>query len=198
MTTDPPSDANASAANEPAPAALPVFRYHPDPLATGSIVPAATVCRACGQARGYIYVGPVYAEAELEDCICPWCIADGTAHQRWDAMFTDMAAIGGDRWEAVPDAVLEAVAYRTPGFSSWQGEAWFTHCGDAAAFLGPMGRKDLAKLGPAAVAAIREEAGLDDDEWTDYYHGLERDGSPTAYLFRCLHCGTFGGYSDFD
>ncbi len=102
----------------------------------------------------------------------------------------------------MPTAVQEAVAFRTPGFTSWQGEHWFTHCGDAAAFLGPMGRKELRKLGTEAVKVIRQDAmkemDVDADEWDEYFAGLEKDGSPTAYLFRCLHCGALGGYSDFE
>jgi uncharacterized protein CbrC (UPF0167 family) len=179
---------------------LPVFLYHPDPIATGSIEPSTTPCKVCGQARGYIYAGPVYTahEEDLDDAICPWCIADGSAHERFAAEFTDPASIGGDDWDEVADAVIEAVAWRTPGFNAWQQERWFTHCADAAAFLGPMGYKQVARLGPALVKALQDEAGLEGADWKEYYRGLEKDGSPTAYVFRCLHCGTLGGYSDFD
>ncbi|MCP4306259.1 MAG: CbrC family protein [bacterium] len=39
---------------------LPSFRYHPDPIATGSIRPSdEAVCRRCSRNRGFIYVGPV-------------------------------------------------------------------------------------------------------------------------------------------
>ena len=74
---------------------LPTFRYHPDPIATGSIEASDTECVACKRARGHIYTGPVYSEEELDNLICPWCIADGTAHELFDAEFTDMASIGG-------------------------------------------------------------------------------------------------------
>jgi hypothetical protein len=46
---------------------LPSFRYHPDPVATGSIEPSDAVCRCCGRARGYIYAGPVCAEAVVNE-----------------------------------------------------------------------------------------------------------------------------------
>jgi len=59
---------------------LPVFRYHPDPIASGSVVASAAECVCCGEARGFIYTGPAYCEAELEEALCPWCIADGSAH----------------------------------------------------------------------------------------------------------------------
>jgi uncharacterized protein CbrC (UPF0167 family) len=66
---------------------LPDFRYHPDPLGSGSVIASAESCDACGQARGYVYDGPVYAEDD-QWVFCPWCIADGTAARRYDAEFT--------------------------------------------------------------------------------------------------------------
>ena len=176
---------------------LPTFRYHPDPIDTGSIVPSSNVCRACGQARGYIYAGSPYSEEELEGAICPWCIADGTAAERFDAEFVDASAIGDDEHgERVSAAVIEEVCRRTPGFAGWQQERWWTHCGDAAAFLGPAGRAELEARWPDAVDAVRREAGYGDDEWTEYYSALDREHGPTAYVFRCTHCGQFGAYSD--
>ncbi|CAA9366409.1 MAG: Colicin E2 tolerance protein CbrC-like protein [uncultured Gemmatimonadetes bacterium] len=178
---------------------LPAFRYHPDPIATGSVVPSAVECVCCGQARGFIYAGPVYALEEYDGTICPWCIADGSAHEKLDASFTDEAGVGGGEWDEVPDEVIEEVAYRTPGFSGWQQERWWTHCGDAARFLGPAGRAELAAHGPDAVTAIRISTGLPEGpEWQEFFAGLERDGSPTAYLFRCTNCQQIGGYQDFD
>ena len=58
---------------------LPTFKYHPDPVATGNVVQSDTECVCCGKARGFIYAGPVYAIEEYDHCICPWCIADGSA-----------------------------------------------------------------------------------------------------------------------
>ncbi len=176
---------------------LPTFRYHPDPLDTGSIVPSSNACRSCGQARGYIYDGSPYAEEELEAAICPWCIADGTAAQQFDAEFVDAAGIGDyGRWERVRAEVVEEVSRRTPGFSGWQQERWWTHCGDAAQFLGRAGRTELEARWPGAVEAVREEAGYDDEEWKEYYAALDREHGPTAYVFRCTHCGQLGAYSD--
>ena len=111
---------------------LPSFRYHPDPLATSSLVESDATCAACDKARGYVYTGPVYAPGELE-ALCPWCIADGTAAETFGAEFTE---VGVGAPEDVARDVLEELAFRTPGFSGWQQEHWLYHCGDAAAFLG--------------------------------------------------------------
>jgi uncharacterized protein CbrC (UPF0167 family) len=180
--------------------ALPNFKYHPDPVATGSVVESDTECVCCGKARGFIYTGPVYATEEYDECICPWCIADGSAHEKLEASFTDESGIGGGgMWDEVPDEVIEEVAYHTPGFSGWQQEQWWTHCGDAAQFIGRAGRKELNALGPQAISAIQESAALSDGpEWDQFFAALNKDGSPTAYMFRCRQCGQLGGYQDCD
>lgn len=102
---------------------------------TGSIVPSDATCRSCGQPRGYVYAPPPSAEEDLESALCPWCIADGSAARQFDAEFTDAASIGGyGQWdEQVSDEIVEEVSRRTPGFSGWQEEKWWTHCGDFAA-----------------------------------------------------------------
>lgn len=179
---------------------LPTFRYHPDPLKTGSIEASDRKCVCCGQARGYIYTGPVYAAEDLDDALCPWCIADGSAHEKFEADFVDADGIGGyGDWDDVPEEVIEEVATRTPGFSGLQQERWWTHCGDAAEFLGPVGQAEAIAAGKDFLEAIREDAAIeDDDDWSDYLESLNRDHGPTAYLFRCRHCGKLGGYSDSD
>src|SRR6202050_2681489 len=96
---------------------LPNFVYHPDPIGTGSIVKSGDECVCCHERRGHIYTGPVYALEELRDRICPWCITDGLAHEKYNAEFVDAAGIGDyGSWEPVSQAITEAVAFRTPGF----------------------------------------------------------------------------------
>jgi hypothetical protein len=90
---------------------LPEFKYNPDPVATGSIEAREARCLCCGQSRGAIYVGPVFSETELDAELCPWCIADGSAAARFDALFTDDYGVPED----VPEEVVAAVTQRTPG-----------------------------------------------------------------------------------
>lgn len=179
---------------------LPVFKYHPDPVATGSVAASKLKCVCCGKARGFIYTGPVYAIEDYNEKICPWCIADGSAHEKFDASFTDDAGVGGGgTWDEVSEEVIEEVAFRTPGFSGWQQEQWWTHCGDAGQFLGRAGHKELTKFGAQAIDAIRESTAIDDeDEWNEFFSALDKEGSPTAYIFRCAKCGRLGGYQDCD
>jgi len=178
---------------------FPVFRYHSNPLKTGSIVASAKVCRRCRRRRGYIYVGPVYAKAALNEAFCPWCIADGSAAAAFDAKFTDPAGIGSyAAWHPVPPEVVEEIVRRTPGFNGWQQERWWTHCGDAAEFLGRAGRHELETEWSGAVPTLMLDAGLDSAGWPSFGANLDADGSPTAYVFRCRCCGQLGGYTDCD
>jgi uncharacterized protein len=134
---------------------LPQFKYHPAPLTTGSIAPSGEVCEVCGSVRGYVYRAGTYGLRELT-AVCPWCIADGSAHEKFGVEFT--ASIGDGDWEAVLEEIADAVAFRTPGFSGWQQERWFTRCGDAAEFLGPMGKEQIERAGPEALDVVRAES----------------------------------------
>jgi uncharacterized protein CbrC (UPF0167 family) len=177
---------------------LPVFKYHPDPVATGSVrVDPDTPCLGCNRIRGYIYTGPVYTSRNfiLDDHLCPWCIADGSAARKFDATFTDTGTT-----EGISDDVRGEVEARTPGFTGWQQETWLACCGDAAAFLGVAGAEEIERDFPEAAAAVRQflrnELELSEDDTEEILEALTRDGEPSAYIFRCLHCGKYLAYVD--
>lgn len=179
------------------PPALPVFRYHPDPVATRSIVESDGECLVCRQNRGYLYAGPVYALEELDDGLCPWCIADGQAAEQFDASFAD---VGFGVPPDVSQTVIDEIARRTPSYSSWQQDHWLYHCADACAFLGPVGRPELGHYPPTALAAVIASVrgyGWPDNEVHEFVDALDRDEQPTAYLFRCLHCDIYRAHCDF-
>lgn len=175
--------------------ALPVFRYHPDPVGTGAVEELRRTCRVCREERRWLVVGPAYATEDLRDAVCARCVADGSAAERFDARFTDLS---GSDTEGIPRAVVDEIERRTPGFSGWQQERWLFCCGDGAAFLGAVGWSGVAHL-PDAVAALRfdvEGWGLPAEIVDDVLCSLDADGEPTAYLFRCLHCGRHQAYAD--
>ncbi|MFG2464139.1 CbrC family protein [Streptomyces canus] len=172
---------------------LPRFPYHPHPVATGSVTPSDAPCVCCGQERGWVYTGPVYAAGAPDSGICPYCIAFGKAAERYDATFAE--AIEGD----VPKDVVTAILRHTPGFVAWQSPTWLTHCGDGAEFLGLAGAKELERH-PDALDDLRRRCA----EWTwppdeveDFLGSLDKDDQPTAYLFRCRLCATHLAYADF-
>jgi uncharacterized protein CbrC (UPF0167 family) len=168
---------------------LPAFRYHPDPLASGSIVESKETCRCCEQNRGYIYAGPVYSEEDdLDDVLCPWCIADGSAHDKFDATFVDIEAFPDE----TPKSAIEEIMNRTPGYSAWQSEKWPACCGDATAFLMPVGAKEIREgnyeLEGPIMSHIVYEMKISGGLANTLLKGLSRDNGPTAYVFRCLKC----------
>ena len=177
---------------------LPSFKYHPDPLATGSVkADPDTPCLGCNRIRGYIYTGPVYTELNfiLDDHLCPWCIQDGNAARKFGATFTDTGEV-----EGILNAVRTEVEARTPGFNAWQQDRWLACCGDAAVFLGVAGAEELKGDFPKAVPVVkrylRQEFGLSKEEAEGFLDELRKDDEPSAYLFRCLHCNEFLAYVD--
>jgi uncharacterized protein len=174
------------------PEPLPVFRYHPDPIATGSIVESEARCQCCGKARGYVYTVAPQTEQDLpEDSLCPWCIADGSAHKEFGAEFIDAEGISAD----LPEEVAKELLERTPGYWSWQAEVWRDCCGDAAAFLGPYGYKEILEaerkeksLKEPIVEQIQVQMGYSSPQAALLLKSLDRYTGPAAYLFECLKC----------
>lgn len=176
---------------------IPVFKYFQDPILDGVIEKSDTECICCEKSNGLIYTGPVYSEEEYDDQICPWCIANGDANTKLGVKFLDFDGIGGyGQWDSAPQNEKEEIECRTPGFRAWQQEQWWTHCNSVAQYVGRAGKDEVKKFGENLRTYLINEAGLDGDEGNAYADALHKDGSPTAYLFRCTKCGLIGGYSD--
>jgi uncharacterized protein len=175
---------------------LPIFKYHRDPIQSGSIVESKKACECCGEARGCIYTGPVYCEEDLDDAICPWCIADGSASRKFGATFVDEAALPDD----LTEAVVEEVARRTPGYNAWQGERWFSCCKDAMTFLEPIGVRELRERYReqeySVVGNVVYDLHMSGGAAIRILESLQRDSGPTAYVFQCSHCGNYQTFVD--
>ena len=175
---------------------LPNFRYHPDPLGSGSVVVSPAKCRCCSKARGFIYTGPVYAEAELEDALCPWCIADGSAHARFDARFVDSEAFDA----GASEKAIEEIMTRTPGFSTWTSERWPSCDGEPAAFVGPFGIEEIRghyrDLEGTLMSYVVHDLGISGGAARRVLESLQRDGNPTAFVFCSLVSSSLLAYVD--
>jgi len=183
---------------------LPTFRYFPDPLGLKSIISSDEKCIVCKRRRRFVYNAAIYINGEEHhECLCPWCITDGRAYQELNIKFFDRSMIGRvggwgiNEWDKVPDEVIAEISQRTPSFFGWQQEHWWTHCHDAGEFLAYVDKPELEKWGEEAIKDMQEISGLDDDKWELLLNVSDVNGSPTGYLFRCLHCRKFGGYFDF-
>ncbi|MFC8097132.1 CbrC family protein [Streptomyces sp. NPDC057363] len=171
---------------------LPFFRYHPEPLASGSIRASAESCACCGRSTGWIYTATFYSAQEVSGRFCPWCIADGSAAQRFAGEFTDSYGLDGVR-----DDVLHEVTRRTPGFHAWQDPHWPVHCRDASAFVGEVGYTELAEH-PEALDQLRTDlriGGHHDEIQLERLLTHLGEGM-TAMLFRCTVCDAHHAYVD--
>ena len=152
------------------------------------------MCIACGDARGFMYTGPVYAVEEFVDEFCPWCIADGSAAAQFDAAFTDIDCNVPDdvpaeraRRHRPPHARLRQRGSRTIGSTT----AATAPCSSAA----PAAPSSSRTRTRSSRCGRRSPAG--DAQVEQHLAAMDKDGEPTAYLFRCRHCGTHLAYADF-
>lgn len=173
---------------------LPTFRYHPDPFASEVFYRGEPHrCDCCGKETDVWYESPFYSAEDVE-CLCPWCIADGSAAAKFDGEFQDSASIGK---VSDPEKVKE-LTERTPGYHGWQQEYWMAHCDDFCAFLGYVGWQEIEEMGLAEEIAETYRQDLCGFEFEDIRQYMRKDGGLTGYLFRCLHCGKHFLYADCD
>lgn len=163
---------------------IPSFTYHPDPVATGAIKRKDAACPCCSKATHYVYAKSPYCVDEVDD-LCPWCIADGSAAQKFDATFIDESPLVE---AGVPPKIIEEVARRTPGYISWQQDAWLSCCEDACVFHGNLRKSEMQSLPFDTIAEFRREHRVDDHIWGQLFEDYEPGGSPAIYKFVCRHC----------
>ena len=148
------------------------------------------ICECCDKNTEIYYNNGVYSEQDVT-YLCPACIANGEAANKFDATFVQ----GADKL-ATDDATKDKELFeRTPGYESWQGEHWVACCDDYCAFLGDVGTKELEELG------IADEVFADYAKRDDYDVKMAREllvagGDFAGYLFRCLHCKKYHIYID--
>ena len=98
------------------------------------------------------------------------------------------------------ESVIEELASRTPGFSSWQSEQWFSCCNDAMTFLEPAGiqeiRERYRELEFAVLGNILYDLHISGGAATRMLESLHKNSGPTAYIFQCSHCGAYRTYVD--
>lgn len=173
---------------------LPRFVYHPDPIATGMVKAKDVQCPCCERKTGFAYVRNPYCEAEVED-LCPWCIADGSAAQKFDATFVDdhpLAQAG------LKPEIIDEVVRRTPGYISWQQDSWLVCCNDACEFHGDLKKEEMTSLPHETIAEFKKEHRVDDRIWGELLDDYSPGGSPAIYKFVCRHCRKIHLGFDFD
>ncbi|MDJ0976878.1 MAG: CbrC family protein [Planctomycetota bacterium] len=172
---------------------LPHFTYHPDPIATGAVEPCDEPCPACGEVRGLAYAGAALGLDDHEH-ICPWCIADGSAHAKLDVEFVD----AHPHLAQLPAEIAEEVTQRTPGYISWQQEEWLVCCGDACVFYGDAPAEELRALDENGLERLARTAYFPLKDLPEILESYAPVGSVSFYKFVCRHCGAthYGGDCD--
>jgi len=165
---------------------FPKFRYHPNPIATGSIVSSDEACECCGQVRGYVYCTSPYGENGIE-YVCPWCIADGAASRKFGAVFADSSPLSKAN---IAEEIIDEVTLRTPGYLSWQQEEWIACCDDACEFHGDADPGELAALDGDDRLRIANDFELPIGDFEKLLMRYRPKGSPAIYKFKCRHCGS--------
>lgn len=164
---------------------LPKFRYHPNPVATGSVRASDAICPCCDRERGCEYVASVFS-AERVKGLCPWCIADGSAAQKFDATFVDDYPLLD---KGVPKQIVEVVTKRTPGYSSWNEATWRSCCDDACAFHGDIDPDELRSLPASVIKRARKDYPIPQEIFDEMLAEYVPGGSFCIFKFVCLHCG---------
>ena len=170
----------------------------PNPIATSSQALRYRV-RMLRPAAGATFTLARYSRLRISTCVCPWCIADGSAHTRFNARVHGCSGCGRVfRPPVVPTSVIEEVAFRTPGFSVLaSGSIGLLAVAMPPHLLVEQAAQSYERHWPDAISSIQKECGMVDGvDWQGYLRALDKDGSPTAYIFRCLHCDRHLGYSD--
>jgi len=162
---------------------LPDFKYNPNAVRLGIIDNQNTTCPVCGEERAYVYSGPFYSVDEVEG-ICPWCIKDGSAAQKYDGEFQDAGSC--DTVENLE--YLIELTTRTPGYSGWQQERWLSHCGDFCALKDYVGWSEIKEIKGELKNDLEEIKSDFNLTQEDLENHLINNGSMQGYLFQCLHC----------
>ena len=156
---------------------LPIFKYHPNPIDTGAVKPSSATCECCNQKRKYIYTASIYCRDEIEH-VCPWCIADGSAAEKFEGMFSDDYPLIDD---GIAPTIIKEVTCRTPGFSSWQQEVWLTCCDDACEFHGDASKATVNGLTLEQFQGAFEDDSLDQKYFEEFKSHYQPAGNPAIY-----------------
>ena len=173
---------------------IPNFKYHPDPIATGAFIKGEPcTCECCGKETEIKYESPFYSVEKVK-CLCPQCIADGSAAAKFDGEFQD--AYNAD--EVTDPEKLDELIHRTPGYHGWQQEYWVAHCDDYCAFLGYVGWDELVEMGIDKEIEETHKDGVSGWPLEEVKEYMSNGGSMQGYLFKCLVCGKYVLHVDCD
>lgn len=200
---------------------LPYFKYHPDPISTGSIEKSSKICEACEKLRGYIYIGSFYSKDNVSD-ICPWCIDSGFAAEKYDGSFvaqidldqvvdtietkksvfgTFLAKLGvikSSTDDRLNDNWSEELFRKTPGFSSYQEEIWLSHCEAPCEFRGIATAEDFKNISEEEKLKLFQNSSVCDEYLKELQEGANETKHEYYFKFVCSSCNEIRFLEDLD
>ncbi len=178
---------------------LPKFKYSPNAYKLDIFIEEEGTCSVCNEKRKLKYNGSFYS-IDKPNYICPWCISNGKAAEKYEGEFNDYLGIEGvspdpkDPEPSIPKEMLYEICTRTPSYNSWQQEVWLTHCNEPCVFIGYATSEAIKPI----LSEVKEDIeNLNFPiEW--FTEGFTRESSDIgAYIFKCCNCGKHRLHVDF-
>ncbi|WP_435263593.1 CbrC family protein [Tenacibaculum sp. nBUS_03] len=144
------------------------------------------------------YIGSFYSVEEPE-YICPWCISNGKASEKYNGEYNDYCGIEGvspdtnEPKSTISKEHLLEISCKTPSYFSWQQEQWLSHCNEPCAFIGYADTKTIEPILDELKDDIENNIGVDPDMIKEH---LSKDGYLDGYLFRCVKCNKHRLHAD--
>ena len=175
---------------------LPHFKYHPDPIKTGTFKTDEVVrCNCCGKKTDIYY--SFYSDAKSKRVnVSPDCVHNGNAYATFGDDINNIR-YGEECADFMDKSKIEELTRCTPGYIFMQDGEWLYHCGDFCAFIGCVGWNDIEQMGIAdEIKTYIYETYFSKAE--KIIDSLINSYTVTLYLFRCLHCGKYLLNYDYD
>jgi hypothetical protein len=168
---------------------LPIFKYSPNAYDLDLFENIEGVCSVCNEKRQLKYTSSFYSVEEPE-YICPWCIANGKASEKYNGDFNDYYGIEGvssnpnDADSTISKEQLFEITSKTPSYTSWQQEVWLTHCNEPCKFIGYADTKTIEPI----IDQVNDDIENNGYETEFIKKHLSKHASLVGYLFQCVNC----------
>jgi len=195
------------------------FKYFLDPENYSYLLSGEHECEICHQTKP-CFDGSVYFGEEDYTAFCFDCVAEGRLGEV-DAFAVELDVEGLQNQlkaknlstpeiKKIINAKTDELQNCTPKLPT-EDLLWPTHCGELCQFIRLAGQTDFNELAPdgdgkafftsSLDPEIREDTEID-ELWPDLkpekISNLKEKSNPQAYLFKCLHCGTYVALWDYD
>lgn len=154
-------------------------------------------CECCGNKVLEYTDGLLNAEKRI-GIVCPDCISSGRAAREYNGKFI----YEYEKGIVTDPSKIDELEHRTPGYVAYKEPFWLACCEDFCQFIGYVNADELDEMGifEEVVDECVNKFYIDGKEDLTYEWLREQIGGEFVggYLFKCLHCGRYRLYMDFD